>query len=56
MTYDDFFLIFGNAELRIRANERTIFSNFGIGNSFFNNRSHRVNDILMEGDTREVDL
>lgn len=56
MTYDDFFLIFGNAELRIRANERTIFSNFGIGNSFFNNRSHRVNDILMEGDNREVDL
>jgi hypothetical protein len=46
MVYDDFFLIFGNAELRIRANEKIIFSNFGIGNSFFNPRGKKVHDLI----------
>lgn len=56
MTYDDFFLIFGNAEMRIRANEKTVFSNFGIGNSFFNNRGAKVNQILGAGENREVEF
>lgn len=46
MVFDDFFLIFGNAELRIRANEKIIFSNFGIGNSFFNPCGKKVHSFL----------
>lgn len=37
LTYDPFFLIFGNSELRIRQGELNFFTNFGINNSFFKN-------------------
>lgn len=36
MTYDPYYLIFGNAELRVRAGEEKVFSNLGINNSYFN--------------------
>jgi hypothetical protein len=56
MTYDDYFILFGNAELRIRANEKTVFSNFGISNGYFNNRAKRVNDLLGDGENREIEF
>ena len=34
-TYDNFYYIFGNAEIRIRTQERKVFSNFGIATSTF---------------------
>jgi hypothetical protein len=49
MIYNEYFIIFGNAEIRIRANEKTVFSNFGIASSFFNPRNKRVHDLLGEG-------
>jgi hypothetical protein len=49
MAYDDCFILIGNAELRIRANENTVFSYFGISNGYFNNRAKRVNDLLGDG-------
>lgn len=36
-TYDHFFLILGNAEIRLRAGEKKVFSNFGIATSTFDN-------------------
>ena len=56
MTYDDFFILFGNAELRIRANEKTVFSNFGISNGYFNNKGRKVQDLLGDGENRELEF
>ena len=56
MTYDDFFILFGNAELRIRANEKTVFSNFGFSNGYFNNRGKKVQDLLGDGENRELEF
>lgn len=56
MTYDTFYVIFGNAEMRIRTGEKRVFSNFGISSSYYNNGGKRVNSFLNEGDQREVDF
>ena len=54
MTYDQFFAIYGNAEIRIKTGLQTIFSNFGVNNAFYNSRGHKVDKLLNEGDKREV--
>jgi len=56
MIFNEFFIIFGNAEIRIRANEKTVFSNFGIAASFFNPRNKKVHDLLGEGESRQVEF
>ena len=33
--YDEYFLIFGNSELRIKSGDLELFSNFGISNGTF---------------------
>ena len=35
VTYDNYFIIFGNAEIRIKQGENTVFSNFAIANAHF---------------------
>jgi len=55
MIYDEFFMIWGNAEVRIRANDKILFSNFGIAASFFNPRGKKVNDLICEEERREVE-
>lgn len=37
ITFDDFFIIFGNSELRIKTQDTKIFSNFGLRSNFFAN-------------------
>lgn len=54
MTYDTYYAIYGNAEMRVKTGERKVFSNFGINNAFFNGRGHKVDKFLCEGDKREV--
>jgi hypothetical protein len=54
MVYDPYFLIFGNAELRIKTGEKTVFSNFGIMNSYYNSRGKKVQDLICEEGTRET--
>jgi hypothetical protein len=57
ITYDDYFLIFGNSEIRIRATENRLFSNFAISNSYYNSRGKRVSDLLGGGiSDRELNL
>ena len=56
MVYDPYFLIFGNAELRIKTGEKTVFSNFGIMNSYYNSRGKKVHDLLCEEGTRETGI
>ena len=45
-TYDDYYLIIGNSELRIKTNDKKIFSNFGILNSFFENQGKKADYFL----------
>jgi hypothetical protein len=54
MVYDKYFLIIGNAEIRIRSGEDKVFSNFGIATSFYNNNRERVEALLGEGTVNEV--
>jgi hypothetical protein len=49
ITYDDYYLIFGNSELRLRSGDNKLFSNFGIGNSSFAHNGHTLNDLLGQG-------
>lgn len=37
LTFDDYFFIFGNSELRLKPSERKFFTNFGVANSSFDN-------------------
>ena len=53
--YDDFYFVLGNSELRIKTGEKTLFSNFGIANSCFRARGHKVSTLLGTSD-REVEF
>lgn len=55
VTYDPYYLIFGNAELRVRAGEEKVFSNLGINNSYFNSEGWRAKDLLNDS-SNEVRL
>lgn len=37
VSYDNYYFIFGNAEIRLKSQEKKVFSNFGIANSTFDN-------------------
>ena len=57
MTYDKFYLNFGNSEIRMKwtdIKKPELFSNFGVSNAYFNNREAKVNDLLGEGETRDT--
>ena len=49
--YDDFFLIFGNSDLRVKMGEKKVYSNFGCETSFVRglSGSEKVHDLLGEG-------
>lgn len=49
ITYDDFYLIFGNSEIRIKSGEKSIFSNFGISNGYYECRNKTVDALFSEG-------
>lgn len=46
VTYDDYFLIFGTSELRIKSQELKLFSNFGLQTSLFEARGAKVQEYL----------
>lgn len=52
MIYDEYFLIFGNSEIRIKAANKEVYSNFAINNAYFNSRGFTVDVMLGEGATR----
>jgi hypothetical protein len=49
MVFDKYYLIFGKAEILIRANDNRVSSKFGIVDSYFNSRNKTVHDLLGEG-------
>lgn len=50
MVHDEYFIVYGNAELRIRTGEHTFFSNFGINNSYYNSKNKKLNYFAGEDD------
>lgn len=54
MVYDQFYIIFGNAEIRIRTGEDLIFSNFGIANCHYNRRDRKIQNFLNDHDNRQM--
>lgn len=46
IVYDDFFLIFGNSEIRIKTQEKKMFSNFGLSVSFYRHNGDSVSQFL----------
>jgi hypothetical protein len=57
-TYDNFYYIFGNAEIRIRTQEKKVFSNFGIATSTFDADKVSRADFLgvRDNSNNEVDI
>ena len=58
IVYDQYYLIFGNSEIRIKSHEKTLFSNFGVKTSSFDTLGHSFQDFLrtrMEG-IREIEI
>jgi hypothetical protein len=56
VTYDPFYFIFGNSEMRFRQNEQKVFCNFGINNGFFKAQGSSPNDLLGAGKEREAKI
>ena len=52
VTYDDYFMIFGNSEIRIKSQECKIFSNFGTSNGYYFAQGETVNILLGQGTLR----
>lgn len=46
MTFDNYYYILGNAEIRLKTQEKKMFSNFGIANSTFDNGKDQRADFL----------
>ena len=56
IVYDEVEVIFGNFDLRLRAGDSKLFSNFGSNNSFYQCQGESVNALIGEGKNREVKL
>ncbi len=52
ITYDDYFLIFGNSELRFKTGENKIFSNLGVNNGYFEANGYTVDILFGKGRER----
>lgn len=59
VSYDNYFFLFGNAEIRLKSQEKKVFSNFGIANSTFDNgnepRTSFLNVKEMSNNELEID-
>ena len=56
MTYDAFYLIVGNSEIRLKHGEQKVFSNFGINNAYYHSKGGCVDDLIGEGKDRETTI
>jgi hypothetical protein len=56
IVYDEVEVIFGNFDLRLRAGESKLFSNFASNNSFYECKGESINSLLGEGKNREVKI
>jgi hypothetical protein len=54
--YDDYYVIFGNNELRVKNKENIAKSNFGKINGFYQSNEQRANHLLGNGDKDTVEI
>jgi hypothetical protein len=47
LTYDEYFLIVGNSEIRLRFGQMVVYSNYGISNAYYETRGDTVDTLLM---------
>lgn len=52
MSYDDYNVIFGNSEPRLRNGSQELVCNFNVNGSYFDSSGDTVNDLLREGNNR----
>ena len=52
-SYDDYFLLFGNYDLKIQAEKSKVESNFGMGTSYFESGNHHSPEVLFGEDARQ---
>lgn len=55
ITFDDYYIIFGNSQIRIKSSESKMFSNFGTGNAYFNSQGDKIEQFVGDND-REIDI
>lgn len=46
ITYDNFYFIIGNSEIRLKHGETKVFCNFGINNGYYNSKGGTVDDLI----------
>ena len=57
ISYDDYAIVFGNGEFRIKSQERKLFSNLGANNGYYDARGEKVDALLGAGPTtREMEI
>lgn len=42
VVYDEYYVIFGNSELRIKSQENKLYSNFGISSGYYKSKGQKV--------------
>lgn len=52
ISYDEYYILFGNSEIRMRTGENLIFSNFGIPNTSFDHKGNSVDALFGEGNNK----
>lgn len=55
VAYDDYFIIFGNSEVRLKSQDKKIFSNFGVNNGYYQNNGDKI-DIIFGTSIRELEM
>lgn len=55
MSYDEYFIVFGNSEIRIKSQELILFSNFGISNACYPSNDDTLENFLGSS-VREVNI
>ena len=46
IAYDDFFIIFGNSDLRFKSNNLGVFSNLGVNNGYFDAKGNNASALF----------
>lgn len=55
VVWDDYYMIFGSSDLRLKTGELRLFSNFGINSSNYNSEGYTYK-VLLGDEEREVDI
>jgi hypothetical protein len=54
LTYDQYYIIFGNSEIRMKNDKNECYTNFATGNAYFESENMKQDILLNEGAARET--